>query len=530
MSGSLTETDGVILYETHEGKGTGSAYSGGMAYGGTGLTAEYVNLSRDGTSDNIAVKVTSNNMGYFKGTNYKGSQLMSGMWLYKYGTTAENTKLIIPSFNYADGVFNSIVLGYTGSSLQQTAWFGNSSTSKVQGDEILRGAWYYTLSSVGIFGNRNSEFNIFTETNKTIPFCGMSSIGSIGTTIIKNTYCAIKDVSSQGEGIFDENAFMKGAYGYGVNVAGLVSGMSVTVEDVSGNIKGMARATGTSATVAIGEMIMPLIGKFKIYGTDGLLQYESPVSINIFYGTTWTYSGDTKTLVPTKVSTIVFENGSSGTHGYVKFTPTGALGYDVYRASSPFNTFEKIGNSTGTYIDNAVNNQTEYQYYVIGTNTAGASLPSDIVYGFVYEQQFDYLTNVLETLQTQIKAQCTFLNDVRLGNFDALPEQLPLCEIIPDVDDEESVTVGFSGQYDKIYTINIRIYGNGSGQLNETTIKELTTMTGKVQSLLEGLKDYAPYWYLSDILNTTYGECTKDGQVLKYTEIIWQCKRRVDRH
>jgi len=530
VSGTLTETDSVILYETHEGKGTGSAYDGGMARLGK-VTAEYTNFTRGTDTNNIVVKFTSVYKGFLAGTGTKGSQLISGIWAYKNSTGTSFNGITLPAFMTAGVTGSCVYMGYRGDELNTYInQFGSSTTFRTWGAEAFRQQWYYTLSSCGINSDRDFCSDIFLENDASKPFSSIGHRGSVNQALTSSFYAGFKEEAGGGTALFDNNSIMKGIYGYGVNVDGLTAGMVVTIEDSTGVVKGSGRATGSSVIVPIDKMIMPLIGKFKVYGTDGILQYTSG-DVNIFYGTTWTYSGDYKTLVPTTIGTITFENGTTGSTGWLKFTPSNAESYDIYRGDTVNLDFAKIGNTTGgTYEDTGLENNHAYQYYVIGTSIAGYSLPSKYVYGFVYNTDFNYTNNILAVLQNQIKANITDLMDVRIGQYNALPEQLPLCEIMPDIDNEDAVTVGYSGQYDKVFNINIRLFTNGSGQTNETTILEATNIAGKVKALLETLKSYPPYWYLSDVITTGYGECVKDGQVLKYIEISWQCKRRINRN
>jgi hypothetical protein len=232
---------------------------------------------------------------------------------------------------------------------------------------------------------------------------------------------------------------------------------------------------------------------------------------------------------PNPVSTLSFLNGTSGTHGYVQFTPTNAVSYNIYRAEQPFKDFVLVANTDlGTYTDNTVRDQKEYKYYIVGLDASNNySLPSYQESAFVYSGQFNFLNNTLQALQAEMKSELPFFNDVKIGKYDVIPEILPYSEIFVEEDNEENISIGHTGQVDKIYNINIRIYTNGAGQNNETVEAQLMEYTGKTQSLLEALKSFSPYWYISDITSTEYGNVTLDAVVLRFADIKWQCKRRV---
>lgn len=318
---------------------------------------------------------------------------------------------------------------------------------------------------------------------------------------------------------------------YADNVTGSTkdpSLMTVTLYGVGTN------AISTATMITTGST-----GLFKhtlTIGTAG----NYTVLFNSYDGTTGTFGGVWQFLsvngtvavasAPAQIGTIQFDNGTTGTTAYVSWTPSGADGYCVYRSSMPFTDYTEVGCTTdGTYLDNTVKDQAEYRYYVIGTNVNGRSLPSDIVYGFVYGDRFNYLSNTLTALRTYLQANLADFKDVRIGDEIIFPIQTPCLLLYPEVDNEENISVGYTGQVDKIYNLNLRIYDFKITQAHGTHLNIIAEKVGKVQSYMESIKHYTPYWYVSDLTSTEYGEAVIEEQTLKYADLKYTVKRRVNR-
>lgn len=243
-------------------------------------------------------------------------------------------------------------------------------------------------------------------------------------------------------------------------------------------------------------------------------------------------TGTVSTVAPSAVGTISFENGTSGTHGFLKWTPlpSGVDGYDIYRASRPFSTFTKIASTAGgTYQDNDVYSQSSYWYYVVGTSSSGASLPSPIKNAFVYDSEYNHLSDCMEQIKTNLQNEFSWIKAVYLGEPLVYPAQLPIVAIIPDTDIEDASTVGKSGKYNKTFNLKLKVYDALSGQGLGTELSILTEYVGKIKMQLESLKSYDPYWYLSQIGETNYANAVIEEQTLRTATIDFSPQRRLIR-
>ena len=230
---------------------------------------------------------------------------------------------------------------------------------------------------------------------------------------------------------------------------------------------------------------------------------------------------------PLTIGTITWENGTSGTNGFLKWTPTGADGYNIFRAQyEPFSNYVLYAATVnGTYSDNGVNNNTQYKYYVIGTSAAGGnSAPSDIITGYVFSDRFDYAKNTLLALQAQIAANVPDMKNVFIGKREILASQLPCCVITPDKKTELYKTT--TGLYDETYFYTLKIYYAQVNQRVEVPITDLMSLTGKVNNWLEVIKGNQPYWFISEISETIYSGIDTVNQ-LKFAEIKWSAVRRL---
>ena len=230
---------------------------------------------------------------------------------------------------------------------------------------------------------------------------------------------------------------------------------------------------------------------------------------------------------PGQIGTIIWENGTSGTNGFLKWTPTGADGYNIYRSMfTPYSQFTFLDSTTsGTYSDNNVNNNSEYRYYVIGTsNVGGNSLPSMVTSGYVYLDRFGYEQNTYLTLQSQIVTAVPDIKNVYIGDREVLQNQLPCCAIIPTKREPDYKVT--TGQYDVTYYMTFRIYYAAVNQNLAMPIEDLMNLVGKLENFMESIQDNQPYWFHSDFDSITYDRIDTSKQ-LKYAELKFHAVRRL---
>jgi len=256
------------------------------------------------------------------------------------------------------------------------------------------------------------------------------------------------------------------------------------------------------------------------------------------YAGVYPFTVNTGTVVtasaPDRIGTIEFINGTTGTSGFLKWTPTNAVTQTIYRADTiqgSFGSVATISGVLGTYTDNTLHNQQDYFYYVVGANASGCSAMSPIVNALVTKDNFNYFTNTIDALKNYLTAHVTDLKGIYLGETTAFTFQTPFMFIIPTSKNEENVTVGYSGQVDNYYNLTLRIYESTMNNANTygTVMSTLTELEGKVCQTLEAVKTFNPYWYNSDITSVEYGESTVNEIIYKYVDINWQGKRRVNR-
>jgi hypothetical protein len=227
-----------------------------------------------------------------------------------------------------------------------------------------------------------------------------------------------------------------------------------------------------------------------------------------------------------------FDVVNNGTENIIQFTPTNADGYNVYRSENMTNNFEFLTSGVaGTYTDTTAVSGRDYWYYVIGTSAVGgASLPSTFK-NVLTGTNIDYMTNIMTTLKNTFTSNIPEITAIHYGAEEVIPYQYPFMSIIPQNRDDEPITVGYSGQYDKIFNFTLRTYtgvSSGAGAVG-TALSILSEVESKVSMELETLKTNNPYWYTSDITSVEYGEAVIDEIKLKYIDLNWMAKKRINR-
>lgn len=322
-----------------------------------------------------------------------------------------------------------------------------------------------------------------------------------------------------------------------VTFNGGITGMGINLLNGSTNsVLKTILLNGTTNQVDLMGILNPQYYIIQVLGTDGIELTRSS-AMNVFGGDIYSYTGSTQSpplvSIPAKIDTITFENGTSGTSGYLKWTPQiNTSIYEIYQAERPFNTFnliDRVNGTIGTYFDTTIKNQNEYWYYVTGTNNNGNSAPSQIVSAFVYDSVFNNFNNTLQTLKTQLQMNANWIQQISIGKKLVFPFQLPVVQLIPESNEDDNITIGFTGKKDEVYNIRIRIYYADVSQDGEESIKNISSYSGKVLQLLETIKQLSPYWYLSQVTSVEYGENVVENKQLKFMDIVWQSKRRVTR-
>ena len=314
-----------------------------------------------------------------------------------------------------------------------------------------------------------------------------------------------------------------------LTVTGLAANMGVRLLDASDNVLFSICVNGASATLELIGNILPISAKFQVLGTDGSELLKTGVQ-TIYGGDIWAYDGATSgggTPPPARVEVLSFENLNTGTSGKITFTTTDATAYRIYRAERPFEAFTLAATvTTGEHTFTDLTTQTEYQFYIVGTNDGGNALPSDVIQGLVYGQEFNYLANTAETVKTLIELNFPQFRTVHIGEKQIMPNQIPSIFIIP-VDESPGDFAHLSGQYDIKYRFNIRVYSQGASA-NSESILDNQKLLGKLKLQLEAIKNYHPYWYYSEVEQTTFDNLDTDKQ-LKYSELTFMTTRRIPR-
>jgi len=227
-----------------------------------------------------------------------------------------------------------------------------------------------------------------------------------------------------------------------------------------------------------------------------------------------------------------FDVVNNGTENIIQFTPTNADGYNIYRSENMSNNFTFLTSGVlGTYTDTTAVSGRDYWYYVVGTSAVGgASLPSTFK-NVLTGTNIDYMTNIMTTLKNTFTSNIPEITAIHYGAEEVIPYQYPFMSIIPQNRDDEPVTVGYHGQYDKIFNFTLRTYtgvSSGAGAVG-TALSILSEVESKVSMELEALKTNNPYWYTSDITSVEYGEAVIDEIKLKYIDLNWMAKKRINR-
>jgi hypothetical protein len=425
--------------------------------------------------------------------------------------------------------------------------------------------WAVFSNNTGVVTDAGTYNVTIYPANSDTPTINNASMSRLGTGVYYYPF----NVSALSDGVYTANFnfFSDGTYFDGVEPISINSGLSDgdfnkaygsigrLYANFSGDIgqeQDIATATiniysaNSDTPISLPDTVMTRLGTGLYYypfnyGTFANGNYTGV--FNMLNGTNY-YNGvypftvnngtaDTGAISDT-IGTITFVNGTTGTSGFLMWTPTNAITSVIYRADTLQGTFAVNGvvsGATGTYTDNTLRNQQDYYYYVVGVNASGYSAPSPIVNALVTADKFNYFTNTLDAIKVYLETQVTDLKGIYLGETTAFTFDTPFMFLIPRTKDEENVTVGYSGQVDNMYNVTFRIFENTMNNANTlgTVMSSLTQLEGKVCSAMESIKQYNPYWYNSDTASVEYGESIINEVVYKYVDINWIGKRRINR-
>ena len=525
MANTLTKTtDGAALFDSNEGKTAGDNYSGGASHSsGTGWV--YRNIARGGDANNICVEKTGVGAGAWDYLSYRtytsNSILIVGCWFQFFGAN----DYALPYIGVADGAdANTYQFGYFNQNKNLTSVYNGALKALANTANLTEQTWYYIKT---IISTLEYTVQIYDVSGVKIAEINLKSYHSHPTT---NTWGGLRIIANT-KVYFDNLAIQKDTK---ITVAGIVDKMSVTLKNSAGTILNTERSTGTSLTLDIKNYVDIIGESIEIYGTDGALMHTES-GINVWGGDVWIYSGDTATpssiIPPSQIGTLTVTSESTNT-SLIQFTPVTADGFNIYRSENLSNNFSFVTSGTGgTYTDNTVIDGRDYWYYVVGTSdSGGASIPSQLKNVFI-GTNIDYMTNIMTTLKNTFTSNIIDIKAIQFGAEEVMPYQYPFMSIIPQNRDDEPITVGYSGQYDKIFNFTLRTYtgvSSGAGAVG-TALSILSEVESKVAKQLEALKTNNPYWYTSDITSVQYGDAVVDEIKLKFIDLNWMAKKRINR-